>query len=589
MLNKSMMASNRLNEYIQTIIGNNADEQEQIQCIQMLSRLLLEDETVPFEDILHSSVIEKIIELLQNDSNQKLQRESACILSTFASLDFNDELGLDADQQKMAFCDILIKNNAIPILIALISDSDSFWIQGQAIDALGNIADISALMRDIILAENILDILLSICLQSINNAAKKSLLFHASLCLSILCNKQPPPQSNYMLLQCKIINKLLSHYGDNQEVLLNACWSFAYLANALFHEDIVPFDAIISPIKSKSVDTDDEMSESEELMMMYEGRVSKMKHHVRSSLSKVKTSLFGCFTKMQREAERVRDSELLKFTPNRYSQISGDGFFDEYDLELEQKELKYSILRKIMRLMRVDSDDLKHPINKIIKCIATNQISDKDATAILMMQVEGILEDYVKAGNTENVKIANKVCAIIIDQLALNVNIIQSLKQYRIISLLLDIIAMQSIGNEICINVILALLKITMNANLLQVQYIVDSNVVKPLLRLLGEAHKANDVYMMRLIIESLEIMLKICEKSKRENLCIISIMNNDGIEQLDKIAANEDINDELRALVAVKIIAKYDLNGSQMDEIMGIERVPVSADEFMNLNRIQL
>ena len=161
------MVSTNFSEYAQIII-NSTDEQKQIENIQKLSCLLLEDDTIPFIDIINSKVIQKIIQLIQYDTNHKLQREAACILSTFASSDFNKD-----DQNKIKFCDILIKNNTIPILISLISQgsntkseepelgqiSSSLWVQGQAIDALGNIADISALMRDIILSEQILDIL----------------------------------------------------------------------------------------------------------------------------------------------------------------------------------------------------------------------------------------------------------------------------------------------------------------------------------------------------------------------------------------------------------------------------------------------
>mmetsp|Transcript_2329 Transcript_2329/g.5203 ORF Transcript_2329/g.5203 Transcript_2329/m.5203 type:complete len:626 (+) Transcript_2329:275-2152(+) len=167
----------------------------------------------PVGAVRQSGIIPRLVQLLNNDKNRKLQYEVAWTLTNICSAEHDD-------------CQDVVDQNAIPEFIRLLDSCDDAEVLEQAIWALGNIAADCKDLQKLVLEEGVVDPLLH-CIK--RNMARTSLLRQSAWLLSNLC--RPKPQLEELYAAVPIIKSILEQSSDN-EVTTHACWALAYISGA---------------------------------------------------------------------------------------------------------------------------------------------------------------------------------------------------------------------------------------------------------------------------------------------------------------------------------------------------------------------
>ena len=171
-----------------------------------------------------NNIFDRLVSFLHDNSNEKLQFESAWALTNIAS----------GDAEHTA---TVIKHGAVPILVSLL-DSNSIDVKNQAVWGIGNIAGDSPECRNLVLNYNVFKYLIPLC--SINNIKTKKeveLLRNATWTLSNLCRGKPAPDWEYISVALFALNDLLN--VPDIDVLQDACWSYSYISDIdNFNDDI---------------------------------------------------------------------------------------------------------------------------------------------------------------------------------------------------------------------------------------------------------------------------------------------------------------------------------------------------------------
>lgn len=121
----------------------------------------------------------------------------------------------------------LIENNAIPILMAIISSSTHIEVKEQSIWCLGNVAGDNTRFRDALLDN---DLLPKICELVDRAPASTSFVRNAVWTLSNLCKGKPAPDFEKVKRVIPTFAKVLNE-TEASEILNDICWTLSYLTD----------------------------------------------------------------------------------------------------------------------------------------------------------------------------------------------------------------------------------------------------------------------------------------------------------------------------------------------------------------------
>lgn len=183
---------------------------EQLEATKRFRQLLQSDRDPMLQELVDKEIVPKLLKFLKDKSNASLQVEALWALTNIAA---------GTTEQTH----LLIKNNAVPTLVSLLSSSHHEVLE-QAVWVLGNIAGDDASARDTVLNAGALKPLL----RCMDENHKPSFLRIATWTLSNLCDGQPRPIFDVVAV-LKTVNKVLQ--TDDTEVLSHACWALSHLCD----------------------------------------------------------------------------------------------------------------------------------------------------------------------------------------------------------------------------------------------------------------------------------------------------------------------------------------------------------------------
>lgn len=104
----------------------------------------------------------------------------------------------------------IVNVGAVPLLIDLLNSPDK-RVMEQAVWALGNIAGDGPVLRDIVLSNGVIPILINLLEKSIEITARQNIVWT----ISNLCrNKNPPPNFHDLLPCIPLLVDMLNHYDS---------------------------------------------------------------------------------------------------------------------------------------------------------------------------------------------------------------------------------------------------------------------------------------------------------------------------------------------------------------------------------------
>eukprot|EP01084_Bolivina_argentea_P158359 275869_1 len=219
------------------------------ECIRKIRELTAIAEIPPIKKVIDSGVIPRIIQLLSFNKHPNIQFEAMWILTNISSTD------------KPEYTGTVVRNGAVPLFCKILK-IQKYPLQEQAIWALGNISGECRELRDMVIANGLLEIFISMCKTPFNNNScwcnkntndsderqYITLLNTLSWTLSNLCRSgydNTKEDTQYKLLTLKCMYYLISVKNkftieQRSEIEMNLAWSIQYLsANEDFEYDNV--------------------------------------------------------------------------------------------------------------------------------------------------------------------------------------------------------------------------------------------------------------------------------------------------------------------------------------------------------------
>jgi HEAT repeat protein len=186
--------------------------EKQLEATTRLRKLVSVEKNPPFQDVIDTGVVPRLVEFLSFNNQPQLQLEACWALTNIASGSSNQTR-------------YIIETGAVPLFKQLLL-SPNEDVREQAIWALGNIAGDSPSCRDFILTLGVMEPLLRNIAES---SHIMSLLRHATWTLSNLCRGKPQPSWGVVSVALPTLSKLI--YSTDEEVLTDACWALSYLSD----------------------------------------------------------------------------------------------------------------------------------------------------------------------------------------------------------------------------------------------------------------------------------------------------------------------------------------------------------------------
>lgn len=190
----------------------NPTEEQIHQAVQSVRRLLSRERNPPIDNVIKAGLVQKLVQLLQYDSNMEIQFEASWAVTNIASG--------SSEQTKH-----VVEAGAVDLFIRLLSSKHDKVCE-QAVWALGNIAGDGPTFRDLVNGKGVVKPLLSL----ITETRPYQFLRNVTWTLSNLCrNKNPSPKMEYLKPALPALAYLIAHPDD--DIVVDSCWAISYLTD----------------------------------------------------------------------------------------------------------------------------------------------------------------------------------------------------------------------------------------------------------------------------------------------------------------------------------------------------------------------
>ena len=236
----------RLPNMVQALYSN--DLNHQYTAVTEFRKILAKEKNAPIKKVVDCGVVPRFVDILagrsvmvpdtdaENRSKllEQMQFEAAWVLTNIAS---------GESEHTMA----VVQANAVPMFISMMRHSNPD-IREQCIWALGNIAGDGPKLRDYVLQENMMGILLENIVYTLdNNAQPITTIRNGAWAISNLCRGTPAPAWSQVVVALPILFRLLQL--SDIDTLVDACWALAYMST----ENIVIDEIVKSGVVSHLV------------------------------------------------------------------------------------------------------------------------------------------------------------------------------------------------------------------------------------------------------------------------------------------------------------------------------------------------
>lgn len=206
-------------------------------------KVLAKERNAPIQTVVDAGVIPRFVDILagrtapaEGDQSQRAllesaQFEAAWVLTNIASGEAHHTMAV-------------VQAEAVPLFISLMRHSNA-EIREQCIWALGNIAGDGPKLRDYVLEENMMGVLLENVVYALNQGNKPiSTVRNGAWAISNLCRGTPAPSWKQVVVALPIIFRLLQ--VPDEDTLVDTCWALAYMStenaviDEIVHAGIVP-------------------------------------------------------------------------------------------------------------------------------------------------------------------------------------------------------------------------------------------------------------------------------------------------------------------------------------------------------------
>lgn len=191
-------------------LRQNDNEQALIESAQRVRKILSKEPQPPFDEVIQSGLLPRLVELLDRYDNTTIQFEVAWILTNICS-------GTSEQTQTV------VNHGAVPKLVELLNSPD-MRVREQAVWALGNIIGDCAALRDIVLGHNFVPKLLEQIRPEIDVGFLRNI---AWVLVNVCRNKEPPPSM-------EIVSQLVPHlkqliHSTDLNILTDSTWAVSYI------------------------------------------------------------------------------------------------------------------------------------------------------------------------------------------------------------------------------------------------------------------------------------------------------------------------------------------------------------------------
>lgn len=215
-----------MSEYVRSLESDNRDVQ--IEGATNI-RKLLSSTSPEYDRVFASGAATPLVKLLgeRYDEDPKLQFEAAWAITNMLSSNSNGTTIRVAD----------VSLAALARLVATAADPD---LQEQVVWAIGNTAGDGIVLRDRVLAMGLLTPLLAV----IDSQPRLKTLQLAVWTVSNMCRPHSKQYPSYELVRPALPSIVRCLEGDDVEMLIDACWSLAYLSQG--DDDSQKIDAVLA-------------------------------------------------------------------------------------------------------------------------------------------------------------------------------------------------------------------------------------------------------------------------------------------------------------------------------------------------------
>ncbi|CCW61680.1 unnamed protein product [Phytomonas sp. EM1] len=207
----AMIPLDLLPQFVQLVVAGTTPEQV-FHGTLMIRKILSVERDPPYEAVIRTGVVPKLVELLDHNHFPKLQFEAAWALTNIAA-------GTSENTMMLIHC------NAVPKFVNLLASPDADC-RDQSAWAIGNLAGEGAACRDVALANGAMPALLRLLL---DEAQPLNVLRNATWAASNLCRCKPVPDLKEVVIALPAFASLLNHQDD--QLVMDAAWGVSYISD----------------------------------------------------------------------------------------------------------------------------------------------------------------------------------------------------------------------------------------------------------------------------------------------------------------------------------------------------------------------